>query len=372
MRIGSIEVHKISLKFPEPLTISFHTFHCSENYFVKFTSDSDLVGWGEGAPFKLITGDSDDDVKHELEKLEILKRKDFTSPDQIITTLRFNSPTLLAACDIAIHDLCAKAQNIPAYKLFTKAPRRIPNSVTVFLKEDVESTVKETRRILSLYPELEVLKIKLRGEGDIERCRAIRHVSPGDMKFVLDANQGYKDPEKAVQELNEIISLLGTVLLIEEPCIKHNHTKSRFVKDRIKHSKIFADESCCSMEDLENIIREKAFDGINIKLQKAGGIYHSRLLAKRAAEAGLSVMVGQMFETPLSTAASLLVAATCENIVLTDLDMDLELPAFSSGKTDFHDGYRSPVEHPGFAFDFDMEKLRALELEGLCAVEQWM
>ena len=113
------------------------------------------------------------------------------------------------------------------------------------------------------------------------------------------------------------------------------------------------------------------FDGINVKLQKAGGIVPARQLASRAKDHALGVMVGQMFETPLGSAASLVVAATSENVVLTDLDMDLDLHSFSSGKVPFENGARYPLSAPGFDFHFDEEKIRQLEANGLFRREVW-
>lgn len=372
MFVAKFELFRCSIKFPEPLTISFHTFHYSENYFLKLTADSGIAGWGEGAPFKLITGDDGAQVRSELHKLHLLKGLKVSSVDDIevlVRSLQIESASLRASVDFALHDLLARAQDVPVYQLYRKHPHLVPNSVTVFIKHDEAATINETRRIVQLYPELKVLKIKLQGAEDIGRCRAIQKCVPDGIRYVLDANQGYRNPEDAVRELNTIVKMLGDVLLIEEPCPKHDLKKSKFVSDRIEGSKIFADESCCSIEDLTSIVEKGAFHGINIKLQKAGGICAARELARVAEGAGLDVMVGQMFETPLSTAASLVAAVTSNNVLLTDLDMDLDLPRFSSGKAEFMAGQRVPLEEPGFGFDLDADAIDRLVAAGLCQIE---
>lgn len=365
MRIKSIEVLKNYIKLPSPLSISFETFHYSEIYYLKIETDTNLVGWGEGAPFQPITGDSEQSVREELPKLRRLIGLELGSLEDSLDLVLdgIQSRSLMASLDFAVHDLIAQSERIPVYRLYGSTPRKIPNSVTVFLQESSEDNLKETRRILSLYPDLELLKIKLSGKDDFERCRAIKSITPPHMKFVLDANQGFKDERNAVLILNKIIEELGDVLLIEEPCQKNDYNKAHYIKENIEGSKIVADESCRYIGDLEEIIEREAFHGVNIKLQKAGGIREGKRLADLGKEHNLSMMVGQMFESPLSTAASLALAVTCENIVLTDLDMDLDLPNFTTGKALFVQGSRMPLEVPGFGFGLIEELIKAPEIE---------
>lgn len=366
MKIKSIEVFKFFIKLNEPLSISFHTFHFNENFLVRIESTDGQVGWGEGAPFESITGDSIDSVSTEAPRLASLIGAEFNCVEDSFAALErlIKSPTLRAASDFAFHDILAREKGVPVYKLLTAEARTVPNSLTVFLKDTPDESALETSRLLNLFPHSTHLKIKLSGVGDIERCRAIAARGGPHLSYVLDANQGFDSGERAAMELNEIIDILGSVVLIEEPCKKGALEKAKIVTERVPRSVIAADESCCSMHDLEEIIEQRAFNGINIKLQKAGGITPGLRLAKRAEQAGIKVMVGQMFETPLSTAASLACAVASRAVLFTDLDMDLELVKFSTGMADFIAGKRVPLEVPGFGFQLDDVRVADLRREG--------
>ena len=362
MKIKSISAFKLFIRLREPLTISFHTFEYTEAFLIQLESTDGIYGWGEGAPFKLITGDSYADVMHELAALDTLIGTQIDTPESFYdqAVVKFDCCSLRAALDFAAHDLVARSREVPTYALFQRQPRLLPNSVTVFIQESAQASATEAKRILEKYPDLQLLKIKLQGSDDFARCEAIKRVERKGLHYVLDANQGFVDPERAVIELQAIVALLGQVVMIEEPCHKSDLSKAQLVTSGVTQSVIVADESCCSETDLEAIIACKAFGGINIKLQKAGGITPAKRLADRARRAGMQVMVGQMFESPLSTSAGVHFAVSTDNVVLTDLDMDLELPEFCAGKCEFNAGQRAPLDAIGFGFELHKSKIDQL------------
>ena len=69
---------------------------------------------------------------------------------------------------------------------------------------------------------------------------------------------------------------------------------------------ILADESCQSAADIELCARY--YDGINIKLDKAGGLTEALAMRREAEARGLKVMVGCMLSTSLGIAPAFLVA----------------------------------------------------------------
>ena len=370
MNITHFELYRFDLTPKSSFAISFDTVSTYHNYLIRLaSSDPAVEGWGEGAPFKAITGDSQEEaIAEALELKELPAIGDSTKIDRAFLG-RIQSPSLRAAFDFALHDLQGRISGMPVYQLYSTQARLVPNSVTVFLKANDEETAAETVRIADKYPSLRVLKIKLKGEGDVARCRAIRKVAPQHWSFMLDANQGFPDPLIAADTLREIIAVLGEVILIEEPCPKGSYEKMRTVQERIEVP-VFADESCTSLADLERLSQERCVRGINIKLQKTGGIAASRALAMEAERRGLAVMVGQMFEAQLSTSASVHCASTLKNVVVTDLDMDLELPTICEGGSPFANGHRVPGERPGIGCVLNPSALEALQREGSLCYER--
>jgi L-Ala-D/L-Glu epimerase len=67
-----------------------------------------------------------------------------------------------------------------------------------------------------------------------------------------------------------------------------------------------ADESCQSAADIEMCARY--YDGINIKLDKAGGLTEALVMHREAEARGLKVVVGCMLSTSLGIAPAFLVA----------------------------------------------------------------
>lgn len=362
IRIVHLEADLLTFRLKQPLAISFHTLNQQKNLLLRLRDDSGRVGWGEAAPLKAITGDSIEETAAEAaglrsEQFPLLVNIEAFHADYAV---RLRSNTLKAALDFAIHDLVAQRLGVPVYRLYADAPALVPNAVTVFLQDSPESTGREAARLLEQHPHLRLLKIKLRGRDDLDRCRAVKSECPSEIQYILDANQGFPDKRRAAGEIGEIAALLGDVLLVEEPCQKGDCDSMAYVREALDGVPIFADESCVDAKDLETLIKAGCVDGINVKLQKAGGISPAKAMADRAQRAGLKVMLGAMFETPLSHSAGAHFAVSTPNVILTDLDMDLDLPDFCTGRLPFRNGVRLPLQAPGFGFEFDAEKVRRL------------
>lgn len=369
----TIHAYRLIFRLRRPLSISFHSFQEREGILL-FLHCGHYVGLGEAAPFKPITGDSAGDVLRELQSLENIPldpERDGLEALHSWLDERVRSHTLRAAIDYGYHDIMGKMRMIPVYRLYTDFPHYAPNSVTVFIQDSLEDTAREAKRIFEEYPHLEVLKIKLKGDGlDFRRAEVIKGVSPALMKFTLDANQGFQDPGDAVRELSRIVRILEQVILIEEPCRKGELEKMKFVKERLEGTCIIADESAATVSDVREVIAQDAAHGVNIKLQKAGGIYPARLISDLVKDHGLTCMVGEMIEGPLSTAAGAHFACGAANLLITDLDMDLDLPVHAEGGALFQSGKRIPGEAPGLGLTFDFDRIKSLAESGEVLFEQ--
>lgn len=355
----------MNFKLKNPVSISFNTWTHQENVLVKLIVDG-LEGLGEAAPFKPITLDSQDDVIAELASLSSIPLAVDSSPADLHAFLdgKINGHTTRAALDFAFHDIQGKARGVPIYDLYGGVVNRPPNSVTLFIKE-AEAMRREAAEALLRYPHLKIMKIKLRGdEQDVERVRAIKNGTGDRVQFVIDANQGFSTPEDALCILPKIREILGDVLIVEEPLPKGRLDDLKRVTENIKDMLVFADESVVDISDARDVIEKHAVHGINIKLQKAGGIWQGREMARLAGQAGLKVMVGCMLEGPLSIAAGVHFAAATSNVILTDLDMDLSMPSHVIGVCPFEDGVRKPLSTPGLGIVYDDVKLRSFVASG--------
>ena len=73
---------------------------------------------------------------------------------------------------------------------------------------------------------------------------------------------------------------------------------------------IIADEACQRLSDLDSI--KGSFDGINIKLQKCGGITEALRMISRARDLKMKILIGCMSESSVGCSAGELLAPLCD------------------------------------------------------------
>jgi L-alanine-DL-glutamate epimerase-like enolase superfamily enzyme len=137
----------------------------------------------------------------------------------------------------------------------------------------------------------------------------------------VDANQGLT-PKSLSELLPTLIEM--QVQVIEQPFPTGQEELLDDVQSPIP---IIADESVQATTDIRGLVGR--FDGINIKLDKCGGLTEGLTMAAAARELGLLVMVGNMGGTSLAMAPAFLLGQLCDLI-------DLDGPALL--KTDRPDG----------------------------------
>jgi L-alanine-DL-glutamate epimerase-like enolase superfamily enzyme len=211
------------------------------------------------------------------------------------------------AIDCALWDLEAKSSGVPVARRLEADGRRLPTTFTIGLGEPGEMAEKARA---SGFP---YLKVKLAGEGDIERMEAIRRAVPG-ARIIVDANEGWGnlDVEAHIAELSRY-----RIELIEQPVPAGQDHLLEGVDRRIP---LCADESVSDRMDLDAV--SGRYDFINIKLDKAGGLTEALALRDEALARGFKLMSGCMLGTSLSIAPAYFSATQS---VVVDLDSPLLL-----------------------------------------------
>lgn len=158
-----------------------------------------------------------------------------------------------------------------------------------------------------------VLKVKMDADNITDRLQAIRASRP-DAELIIDANQSW-----SVELLHEHGAALARldVRMIEQPLRRGQDEALRGFTSPVP---IFADESCHTTADLPGLIG--LYQGVNIKLDKTGGLTEALALAQAARAAGMGVMVGCMAGTSLSMAPAYVIAGLSD---WADLDGPLLL-----------------------------------------------
>lgn len=213
------------------------------------------------------------------------------------------------ALDCALWDLRAKRDGVPAWKSAgLDGLHPVTTAYTLSLGSP-DSMADAARKAV----DRPLLKVKLGGDGDPERIRAIRAAAPRHT-LIVDANEAWSAANLAA---NLAACAEAGVALIEQP-LPDDHDAALA---GIDHSvPICADESVHVAADLDALAGK--YDAVNVKLDKAGGLTEALDLARAARARGFKVMAGCMLTTSLSMAPAFLVAQDADWV---DLDGPLLL-----------------------------------------------
>ena len=222
------------------------------------------------------------------------------------------------AVDCALWDLEAKLAGKRVWELpeisqhLGAATNSAPGNVTTVYSLGVD-TPEIMGKIAQKNSARPILKIKLTGDGDLERLEAIRKNAPNS-RLVIDANEAWT-PEHYQRYVPEF-KLLG-VEMIEQPFPADNDSILKSLDHPIP---VCADESCHDTADLERLVG--LYEFVNIKLDKTGGLTEALRLQAAAEDKGFRTMIGCMSATSLGIAPAFLIAQRAK---IVDLDAPLYL-----------------------------------------------
>lgn len=271
-----------------------------------------ITGYGE-ASMPPYLGHTVESVCGFLEKVDLSRFSDPCCIEDILAyvdSLSDGDAPAKAAIDIALHDLVGKLLGQPLYRLWGYNPAKAPaTSFTIGI--DTPEIVRE--KTLECAGKYKVLKIKVGLDNDEEMVRTVRSVT--DLPLVVDANQGWKDRSKALDEIFFLAE--NGVKMVEQPMATDRLDDIAWITER-SPVPIFADESIQRLRDIPGI--RGAFSGINIKLMKCTGLCEARKMIAYARAEGMKVMLGCMTETSCATSAA---AHLSPAVDFADLDGNL-------------------------------------------------
>lgn len=295
-----------------------------------------VTGYGE-ASMPPYLGQSVESVCRFLDKVDLSQFSDPFRIEDILSYVDSLSPgdsAAKAAVDIALHDLVGKLIGEPWYRIWGLDPGKAP-STTFTIGIDTEEVVRE--KTLEAAGKFNILKVKVGLDTDQEMIRAIRSVT--DVPLAVDANQGWKDREKALEEIFWLRE--QGVVMVEQPMAKERLDDNAWLTER-SPLPIFADESIQRLADIPSI--QGAYSGINIKLMKCTGMREGWRMAQMARALGMKVMVGCMTETSCGISAA---AQFSPYVDFADLDGNLLISNDRFDGVKVIDGRLSLPDRPG-------------------------
>lgn len=312
--IGSFElsVEPLPLTLRHPWTLSRNTSHAKKNVLITLTRDG-ITGRGEAAP-NVRYGQSWQTTRSALMACRPLLTNvdpfDLGQLAQKLDQALRGHPDARAAIDMALFDWIGKALKLPLHAVLGVRDRQPLTSYTI----GIDSPEKIREKIEEAH-EFPLLKIKLGTERDQEILSAVRAVT--DKPLMVDANEGWTDRKAA---LKHIQWLQGEgVILVEQPMPAGSENDVRWLREKIDMP-LYADESSCHIGHIPRVVG--AYDGINVKLMKCGGIFEALKMIALAHSLELGVMLGCMIESSLGITAAAQLSPFVDHV---DLDGHLLL-----------------------------------------------
>jgi len=324
----------LHLELRDTFRISRESSDQRNNVLVQIVDASGAEGIGESAPSPYY-GQSAESVSQALAKVTLQDIEDPFQLEEIhaaLATQLANDRSALAAIDIAIHDLIGKRLGVPLFRWFGLDPDKCPvTSFTIGI-----ASLDEIRRKTEQAAGYHVLKVKLGGDNDREIVSAMREISSVPLR--VDANAAWTADE-ALENMKWMVD--QGVELVEQPLAKDDLDGYRRLTDA-SPLPIIADESA---EVPADVVRLRGcVHGINIKLNKCGGLREALKMIHIARAQDMQIMLGCFIESSIGISAA---AHLSPLIDYADLDGHLLISNDPYEGLSLDNGRVLPADEPG-------------------------
>jgi L-alanine-DL-glutamate epimerase-like enolase superfamily enzyme len=262
-------------------------------------------GHGECVPYARY-GESVESVVATIQEMEGAVRDGLTAD---LLHWRLPAGAARNALDCALLDLEAKKRGTDIAEILGLEPLHpVVTAYTLSLSppESMAAAAQEAA-------DRPILKLKLGGDGDVDRIAAVRRAAPR-ARLIVDANESWT---AANFEANTAACVAAGVELIEQPLPADDDALLAAIARPIP---VCADESVYIAADVGALADR--YDAVNIKLDKAGGLTEALDLLRAAEARRVKIMVGCMVGTSLAMAPALVLAQRADFV---DLDGPLLL-----------------------------------------------
>ncbi len=291
----ALETKIVRLNLQHTWTTTMSSSQYRDVLYVAYSRDG-ITGHGEGAPIVRYKEDA-----HSAQKAAESVRDLLLSANPMQFTKVLNEVFARvkgewagkAAMDLALMDWVGQKLGIPLYSYFGLDPKDTPLT-TFSIGIDTPEITKQKTREAAPYP---ILKVKVGLDTDEPTIEAVRSVTKKPLR--VDANEGWKNKEEAVRKINWLEK--QGVEFIEQPLPASMIQETRWVRSRV-HIPVIADEACERPEDIPKL--RDAYDGINVKLDKCGGMLQAYRMMAIAKSLGMKTMLGCMISSSVSVTAA--------------------------------------------------------------------
>lgn len=303
----SIEKKVLPLNYP--WKISRNISYTKTNLFISIEWDG-YSGMGEIAP-NIRYEETPEKIVEEFKHIEkTIFTSDLSSIDEF--TVWLNKWTLSNSLRFGmesafIHLLC-QIQNIPMSGLLGIEP--VLETDTCFSIPIMEITELEKFFVSQRLGRFKAIKLKINKEIGLSLIKELSNLTKLPLR--IDANESFPDFESCMVFFEKLHPF--NIQFIEQPMFSDKVDNYKKLKKYSPYT-LIADESITDKADFS--LLSEQFDGINMKLMKAGGYFNGIKILKEARRFKLKTMIGCMVETTLGISSAMNVASLADFI---DLD----------------------------------------------------
>jgi L-alanine-DL-glutamate epimerase-like enolase superfamily enzyme len=296
MRLEELEAIPYSLPFREPYVTSRGRLTERHLILLRIRADG-IEGLGETAALALRGGLNLEQIATQLSDLcRPALEEGPIDPKRLWSALarcrnRGVSSEALAAVDIALHDLAAKAAEVPVWRLLG-AERSEPVRCNATLPAANPSRTRALAQEWSA-DGFETFKLKVGLPGDVTQVATVREELGEEVQIRVDANAAWT-VEQAAERLEAMAR--HTIELAEQPVSGLDSMALLRSRTRIP---LAADENVITARDARRAVEIDACELATVKLAKVGGIAEAMEIARV-----LPVYLSSALEGPVAIAAA--------------------------------------------------------------------
>jgi len=296
------ELEPIDLHLKYTWKLSRNETDYKTNFIVKATFEN-YVGYGEVAP-NIRFGETPELIETEFQSfLASLPLSGGLESDlSWIQGIKL-SHSLQCGLDVAYYHLLARLEQTTISSYFNlPAPVAKSTAYTIPVMDpaEIQGFIKEWN--LDQFPVWKVKTAKDSGYDAILETLRLK-----DQTIIVDPNEAFDDVEELIILMEKLKK--KPILFFEQPMPAELTEEYLYLKKKASHE-IFADESITNDPDWDFISR--AFNGVNVKMQKAGGYARSSEMLRKAKELKLKTMIGCMVETTLGIGSAMQIAGAAD------------------------------------------------------------
>ena len=371
MIIDQVNIYKVTLPFSMDFSHARKKGPSVRNIVVEIIGNRGRIkGYGEGAPRPYVTKESQESATKSVENV-VLSNSFPWELNEVSQIWAFvdsfhnakEHHSAICAVEMSLLDALGKNQGRSVTDYFPKDfyVTEVHYGATIPL-----APVERIVQICRLIQEIGIGQLRLKMGQDFDENRsmldAVKRIFGGNLELRIDCN-GAWDIDLAYKHVPLIEA--HKVQVIEQPLRPEDPDIAKFAEAIQNNGAVLmADESACSLNEIQRIIGEGHYKMINVRLSKCGGFRNSLKVIAYLRDHKIPFQIGcQLGESGILSAAGRALCLLCGDATYYDGSYDAflleenitaEHVSFGPG------GMAGPLEGPGLGTEVIAQRLKGL------------